>query len=655
MLAYPCEHAARVCAQNLLASAICVQALLNPFCVQQHKPSAQAVRNNNSHNYWSSLSDQSGNDHDAMSDPSYPDYEAIADDVDTKVENEGLLRTTISIASSCDGDADEAKAGIPAPVVQTCAVFATSAQQMSEPDAEASKVQMIVESADSSSDADNSDFQKLTLGHRRKSAKSATTVNRPHKLKRRRPKILAAAKKSPNKTLRKIGKTSAAGSEQHFANPNLTDSDGGTKDQVYSSSHCPWCECPQAGLTGPCCPQAETYWRSVFGVFLTPARYMTHRTPSEIKKQCHLIANQQQQCSIRTGRGATKTHFHLCCDASGKNASCQWRLNFYAVKNVGYLAVPPDHGRSKSRGASTCLIHYGGLRDTGCHPVCRVAPAALREKIESELPHAPALKSMTVKESVVWIQNALGLKVSKSTAHRAAQAQTTDAEYDDFELLDSVLNNIQEQLPGSVCKSEWIPPVDDEAGDSPCPTGKHFFRACVVPRLSVEMAQSEGLDVAQMDCGHISGGMLHKFVLCAVVTRNTSGRVLPLCFAVLPSEKSEHMEWMLQIALQAGLDGPMLQRAEGQGAFVMLRDFGKAMKRAIRTMLPLCVDRGCMQHLQRLIRKHFGPKEWSKTCTIIWAAVLAVRQSDCDYWMNILSRISPRVCMFITIGPIKKL
>ena len=56
---------------------------------------------------------------------------------------------------------------------------------------------------------------------------------------------------------------------------------------VYSRLNCAWCEARHSGQTQPCCDEADQHWKSIFGFFIKPARYMTSNRPKEIKNECN--------------------------------------------------------------------------------------------------------------------------------------------------------------------------------------------------------------------------------------------------------------------------------------------------------------------------------------------------------------------------------
>lgn len=156
--------------------------------------------------------------------------------------------------------------------------------------------------------------------------------------------------------------------------------------------------------------------------------------------------------------------------------------------------------------------------------MARMTPAQVLQKVEAEHPDAPRLNERTLRETTAWVESVLSTKVSKSTVFKAARLQDAVDEHDDFELLDSFMHHVQQQLPGTVCKTDWVSADDGGLDDGE----KHYLRCCIVPRQCVEFAQAAGVDVVQLDCGHISQGPLKGHVMVALVTRNAKGRVLPL-------------------------------------------------------------------------------------------------------------------------------
>ena len=80
---------------------------------------------------------------------------------------------------------------------------------------------------------------------------------------------------------------------------------------------------------------------------------------------------------------------------------------------------------------------------------------------------------------------------------------------------------------------------------------------------------------------------------------------------------------------------------------VVLRDFGGAANKALRTKLPHALQRGCMQHLGRCIKKRHGNVKFAKVWPMLCSAVLAPTKADCDVWMTCIRNSMPDVCDYI--------
>ena len=124
------------------------------------------------------------------------------------------------------------------------------------------------------------------------------------------------------------------------------------------------------------------------------------------------------------------------------------------------------------------------------------------------------------------------------------------------------------------------------------------FRRCYVfPKATINSFEHCRKFVA-MDGTHCTA--THRLTLLALTTLDGNGNILPLCWALVPSEDAENWIWFLQKAANFfPLDEPDA---------VIISDRGKGLSKAIPDLFPHVTHSYCSQHLAENVVKDFGEK-----------------------------------------------